>query len=1287
MESILARALEYTLKYWLKSFSREQFKLQGRTVQLSNLDINGDALHSSIGLPPALNVTTAKVGKLEIMLPSVSNVQVEPIFVQVDRLDLVLEENTDFKPSESPTSSTPSSASTKGSGYGFADKIADGMTIQIHAVNLLLETRGSVRRQGGETATWAPPMASITIHNLLLYTTNESWQVVNLKEAREFSCNKKYIYVFKKLEWESLSIDLLPHPDMFTDATLGRSQAGANLRDDDGAKRVFFGGERFIEGISGEAYITVQRTELNSPLGLEVQLHVTEVVCPALSEPGLRALLRFMTGLYVCLNRGDVDFKAQQRSTEAAGRSLVSIVVDHIFLCIKDSDFQLELLMQSLFFSRDYTSHPHLKHSFPESVLIPPILLLARPLLLVVGLLLTSPAVEAPPMSGLLAHPRARLKPLHYSHLKPFPKRVWITRFEPTKGPSFHCYHDRFSCSLDVEVNLQSVGPTISIVTGKYWNFRLLLALAHPALGFSPSDFKCSFMFAEFWPFSPRAGNPLIIWIRDTFSRPPCTLAQPSMQSVTRDAFQVPEFARSFCPPIYPLGEQQWQLIVGTPLLCLHSLQIMPSPLPPILASQTVIDCQPLMIHLQEESCLRISSFLADGIVVNPGDILPDFSVKSFIFTLKGLDVTVPLDKAQLDISPSNVDNTVNSSFAGARLHIENLFFLDSPSVKLGILNLEKDPACFCLWEDQPIDASQKKWAAKASQLTLSLEASTGTLGRQNSLGWTAGLWRCVDLKNACIEVAMATADGSPLLKVPPPGGIVRVGVACEQYLSNTSVEQLFFVLDLYAYFGRVSEKITIAGERKQLKDDRNRSFSGKLMDKVPSDTAASLVVKDLQLRFLESSSVNVEGMPLVQFVGDGLFISATHRTLGGAIVVSSTLHWESVEIDCVDSEEHLACENASSFSFGGNVPSMNDNGYRQLRAVFWVHNKNNILNGNTHSVPFLDVNIVHVIPFCEVDMESHSLNVSASVSGVRLGGGMNYAEALLHRFGILGPDGGPGKGLSKGLENLQTGPLAKLFKTTPLIVDSSEDVESVREGKETSFLHLKKPDNVDVTIELRDWLFALEGAQETPERWWFSGQDVGREHRCWHTTFHSLQVNAKGSPKNVPGGKSQSHRIQQYPLELVTVGVQGLQILKPHTQKDIPSSMLAANGVKEFTDAGGGINFEVGLMLCEDNVDDEMANWEVENLKFSIKQPIEAVVTKDEVQHLTFLCKSEIDSMGRITAGILRLLKLEGSVGQSVMDQLGNLAWYQEVSSSMSCHVTVSLLSSVKAGVLLYCY
>lgn len=62
---------------------------------------------------------------------------------------------------------------------------------------------------------------------------------------------QKCYFFWQKLEWQSLSIDILPHPDMFMDLYQDRE----NKRDDDGAKRVFFGGERFIEGISGEAYV------------------------------------------------------------------------------------------------------------------------------------------------------------------------------------------------------------------------------------------------------------------------------------------------------------------------------------------------------------------------------------------------------------------------------------------------------------------------------------------------------------------------------------------------------------------------------------------------------------------------------------------------------------------------------------------------------------------------------------------------------------------------------------------------------------------------------------------------------------------------------------------------------------------------------------------------------------------------------------------------------------------------------------------------------------------------
>ncbi len=95
----------------------------------------------------------------------------------------------------------------------------------------------------------------------------------------------------------------------------------------------------------------------------------------------------------------------------------------------------------------------------------------------------------------------------------------------------------------------------------------------------------------------------------------------------------------------------------------------------------------------------------------------------------------------------------------------------------------------------------------------------------------------------------------------------------------------------------------------------------------------------------------------------------------------------------------------------------------------------------------------------------------------------------------------------------------------------------SSRDGNEGGILHIRKPDDVDVTIELKNWLFALEGAQEMAETWWFSDNEyVGREQRCWHTTFQNLQVKAKSSPKHLTNGKS--HGMQKYPVELVTVSV-----------------------------------------------------------------------------------------------------------------------------------------------------
>lgn len=93
--------------------------------------------------------------------------------------------------------------------------------------------------------------------------------------------------------------------------------------------------------------------------------------------------------------------------------------------------------------------------------------------------------------------------------------------------------------------------------------------------------------------------------------------------------------------------------------------------------------------------------------------------------------------------------------------------------------------------------------------------------------------------------------------------------------------------------------------------------------------------------------------------------------------------------------------------------------------------------------------------------------------------------------------------------------------------------------GQDIGFSQLGKPDDVDVSIELKDWLFALEGRQEMAERWWFHDhENMDREERCWHTTFRSLQVKAKSNPKDALNGKGGLHAMPRYPVESITVRI-----------------------------------------------------------------------------------------------------------------------------------------------------
>jgi hypothetical protein len=79
---------------------------------------------------------------------------------------------------------------------------------------------------------------------------------------------------------------------------------------------------------------------------------------------------------------------------------------------------------------------------------------------------------------------------------------------------------------------------------------------------------------------------------------------------------------------------------------------------------------------------------------------------------------------------------------------------------------------------------------------------------------------------------------------------------------------------------------------------------------------------------------------------------------------------------------------------------------------------------------PFLDITMEDVIPHKE-QVGTHKLKVVAKVSGVRMGGGMCYIEALLHGLNVLKPNGTPGDDVKKMIRILADSPFVQCFQTS----------------------------------------------------------------------------------------------------------------------------------------------------------------------------------------------------------------------------------------------------------------
>lgn len=76
--------------------------------------------------------------------------------------------------------------------------------------------------------------------------------------------------------------------------------------------------------------------------------------------------------------------------------------------------------------------------------------------------------------------------------------------------------------------------------------------------------------------------------------------------------------------------------------------------------------------------------------------------------------------------------------------------------------------------------------------------------------------------------------------------------------------------------------------------------------------------------------------------------------------------------------------------------------------------------------------------------------------------------------------------------------------------------------------------------------------------------------------------------------------------VQCAQIGVEGLQTLKPQVQTSIDAVEFPASATREADmKKAGGVNVEARVVVSEDNIEDGLGNWMVENLKFSVEQPV----------------------------------------------------------------------------------
>ncbi|KAK4313833.1 hypothetical protein Pmani_014856, partial [Petrolisthes manimaculis] len=154
--------------------------------ELTNLELNEIVLTDLLELPTWLRITRAQVNRVNLKIQW-TKLKSVPILVSLDEVQVEMETCQELR---SQASHTVMPSYSSGGGYGFVDKVSDGMTVTVNAFLVTFPSHAF--------------HASFQLSRIVLDSKSPLWQKADLRSTRLKDPERGELLIFKELSWQTL---------------------------------------------------------------------------------------------------------------------------------------------------------------------------------------------------------------------------------------------------------------------------------------------------------------------------------------------------------------------------------------------------------------------------------------------------------------------------------------------------------------------------------------------------------------------------------------------------------------------------------------------------------------------------------------------------------------------------------------------------------------------------------------------------------------------------------------------------------------------------------------------------------------------------------------------------------------------------------------------------------------------------------------------------------------------------------------------------------------------------